>query len=84
MFDSPEPAPPVKSGLPLRTMAARPPPSSAFRIFEMRCMRKSIDPSETRGSPGPNRPAYPRWACSSVTAFCCFFQSTPNGGFESP
>src|SRR5271168_3902034 len=82
MLDSPDPAPPVKSGEPFSTMARRLPPSPPRTgcILEMRCSRNSSDPSETRGRPGPKRPAKPRCSCSSVTDFCWVFQATPNGG----
>lgn len=33
------------------------------------------------GRPGSKRPSLPS-ACSAFTAFCSFFQSMPNGGFE--
>ena len=57
---SPEPAPPVKSGEPLKTMASREPCfCSAGRTgsnLETMCCRKSSEPSLTRGSPAPKRP----------------------------
>ena len=40
-------------------------------------------PSLTRGVPGPKRPLKPSLRCSSSTCFWTFFQSTPNGGFDS-
>ena len=87
MFDSPEPGPPVNNGEPLRTMAARPAAVSAelaagSRIVEIKCMRNSSEPSETRGRPGPKRPANPAIWCSVSTALRCCFQSTPNGGLD--
>ena len=87
MFDSPDPAPPVNSGEPLSTMAARPAAwfSSAepgSRILEIMCMRNSSEPSETRGRPGPKRPPKPATVCSRSTSLRFCFQSTPNGGLE--
>ena len=81
---SPEPAPPVKSGEPLKTMARREPClCSVGRTgsnLPIMCCRKSSEPSLTRGSPAPKRPAKPRLSCSRWISFCCFFQSTPKGG----
>ena len=78
--DSPDPAAPVNSGEPLKTIARREPPSSAGFIFEIMCWRKSRLPSLIRGSPAPKRPAKPLVACSVLTASSTFFHSTPNGG----
>src|SRR5690625_2656221 len=52
--DGPEPAPPLNSGEPFRTMPALPPRpvSSTSRIFEATCSRNSIAASPTAGSPG--------------------------------
>ena len=49
----------MKSGEPLSTMPKRLPPSLAGRILEIRCSRKSSEPSLTRGRPGPKRPLKP-------------------------
>ena len=75
----------MNNGEPLRTIAKRLPPSQLLTgcIFEIRCSRNSSDPSDTRGRPGPNRPASPRCSYSSVTDFCWVFQATPNGGLDS-
>ena len=58
------------------------PAALGSRILEIRCMRNSSEPSETRGRPGPKRPANPAIWCSVSTALRCCFQSTPNGGLE--
>ncbi len=57
--DSPEPAAPVNSGEPLKTIARREPPSSGRFIFEIMCCRNRKLPSLIRGSPAPKRPAKP-------------------------
>ena len=49
---SPDPAAPVNSGDPLKTMAKRLPPSSGRFIFEIMCWRKRKLPSLIRGQPG--------------------------------
>jgi hypothetical protein len=83
---SPEPAPPVNSGEPLKTMAMRLPPWSPVDspgfIFESMCSRNSSEPSFLRGRPAPKRPAMPWFSCSSLTSRAAF-QSTPKGGLES-
>ena len=89
MFDSPDPAPPVNSGEPFSTIAPRPAtafgsPGFGSRSAPTRCMRNSSDPSDTRGRPGPNRPAKPATACSVSMRLRYCFQSTPNGGLDSP
>ncbi len=53
---SPEPAAPVNSGLPLKTMASREPPCSTDLILAIMCWRNRKDPSLMRGSPAPKRP----------------------------
>ena len=81
--DSPEPAAPVKSGEPLKTIAIREPPppfTSTGFIFEIMCWRKSSEPSLIRGRPAPKRPASPSDLCSYSTSSFTFFHSTPNGG----
>ncbi len=65
--DSPELAPPVKSGEPLRMMPMKLWDSSGSFIRAMRCCKKSICPSDLRGVPAPKRPSKPR-AASAVTA----------------
>src|SRR3954454_8103924 len=57
--DSPEPAAPVNSGEPLKTIAIRDPPSSTGFILLIMCWRKRKLPSLIRGSPAPKRPASP-------------------------
>jgi len=37
-------------------MPKRLPPSATGRILLSRCSKNSIEPSDTRGSPGPKRP----------------------------
>ena len=44
--------------------------------FEIICWRNSIDPSDLRGSPAPNRPSYPYRSCSSLIGAGCLPQST--------
>ena len=78
---SPEAAAPVNSGDPLNTMASREPLPSRLNL-DIMCWRNSSDPSLTRGSPAPNRPAMPNLSCSSSISFCTFFHSTPKGGLE--
>ena len=82
---SPEPAPPVNRGEPLKTMARREPflrsAGATGSNFAIMCCRKSSEPSVMRGSPAPKRPSKPRWSRSRRTSFCCRFQSTPNGGW---
>ena len=81
--DSPDPAAPVNSGEPLKTIASREPPWSTGFIFEIMCCRNRKLPSLIRGSPAPNRPAKPFDSCSSRTTSATFFHSTPNGGLAS-
>ncbi len=81
--DSPEPAAPVNSGEPLKTMASREPPSDSGFILAIMCCRNRNEPSLIRGSPAPKRPPNPRPACSSRIARSTFFHSTPNGGLAS-
>ena len=57
--DSPEPAAPVNSGEPLKTIATREPPSSGRFILEIMCCRKRNEPSLMRGRPAPKRPLKP-------------------------
>ena len=57
MSDSPEPAPPVKSGEPFSTMPMRLPHSAVGRIFEIKFSGNSRLPSDTRGRSGPKRPS---------------------------
>ena len=57
--DSPEPAAPVNSGEPLKTIARREPPSSGGFILEIMCCRKRNEPSLMRGRPAPKRPSKP-------------------------
>ncbi|MCY1561481.1 hypothetical protein D9M68_987430 [compost metagenome] len=73
----------MNSGEPLRMMPIREPPSRGSRILLVRCSRNSSEPSDTRGRPGPKRPAKPFSLCSSVIRFCTFFHSTPKGGLLS-
>ena len=84
--DSPEPARPLNSGEPLRTIAARPrtfsSSGSTVRILSIRWSRNSIDPSETAGRPGPNRPLKPSCLCYLTTSRWEVFHSTPNGGLD--
>ena len=77
---SPEPASPVNSGEPLKTMAMRLPPGFILPIM---CWRNRKEPSLMRGSPAPKRPAKPTVLASSRMVFSTFFHSTPKGGFES-
>ena len=77
---SPEPAPPVNSGEPLKTMASRPPPSSGRFSLLIMCWRKRNEPSLMRGRPAPKRPPKPSLSCSSRISRSTFFHSTPNGG----
>ena len=81
--DSPEPAAPVNSGEPLKTIASREPPSSGRFIFEIMCCRNRNEPSLIRGSPAPNRPSNPFVWASVLTSSSTFFHSTPNGGLAS-
>ncbi len=81
--DSPEPAAPVNSGEPLKTIASREPPSATGFILEIMCWRNRNEPSLIRGSPAPNRPAKPLVCASVLTASSTFFHSTPNGGLAS-
>ena len=82
---SPEPAPPVNRGEPLKTIANRDPYLCSIRRtgsnLLIMCCKKSSDPSLTRGKPAPNRPLWPSTSCSRWISFCSFFQSTPKGGF---
>jgi hypothetical protein len=80
MLLSPEPASPVKSGEPLKTMARRVP--CGFIVPSM-CCRKRKEPSLMRGRPAPKRPLKPRPSASSRTTFSCGFHSTPKGGLAS-
>lgn len=57
------------------------PPSIAGRIFDSMCSRKRSEPSDTRGTTGPKRPAWPCVSCSFRTSLSTFFHSTPKGGF---
>ncbi len=65
--DSPESAPPVKSGEPLRIMPMWLWDSSGSFMRAMRCCKKSIWPSDLRGVPAPKRPSKP-WRPPAMTA----------------
>ena len=75
--DGPEPAPPVNSGEPLRTIPARPPPSETGRSFEATSWRNSICPSLMAGVPPGKRFVAPPAAISFSTAVREAFQSPP-------
>ena len=81
---SPEPAPPVKSGEPLKTMAMREPASVLRRRLELgdhvleEQQRAVVDARQ----PAPKRPSKPCVSCSSLDLLLCF-HSTPKGGLAS-
>src|SRR5690625_6993860 len=64
-------------------MPIREPSWLASCILLTRCSKKSKEPSDTRGKPGPKRPSKPLRRCSSSTAFLELFQFTPKGGLDS-
>jgi hypothetical protein len=84
---SPEPAPPVNSGEPLKTMASREPClCAAFgftgpRTCSTMCCRnkqRAVVHARQAGAEAAVEAVACRARCTM--AFCCFFQSTPKGG----
>jgi len=74
----------VKSGEPLKTMG------EARTVLVLRrahgltlgdhVLQEEHEPSFTRGSPAPRAAVEPTLVVLTLDLFCCFFQSTPNGG----
>ena len=80
---SPDPADPVNSGEPLKTMARRVPPSFESFILLIMCSRNNSDPSLMRGNPAPKRPPKPCCSFSRLMKSAYGFHSTPKGGLAN-